>query len=231
MRRLILSVCILLISFGTGDAATVNYLEDTDGEFSGDHNAPTDLGVLGVGNNIVSGTVTDVGLDFDVPFYLNTADIFTFEVPLGTTVDQMFLRSFSSSSSFIFMGVDDTDTFFFSPEDINNFPSNQTLDAAIVARGIIGEPDDVDSPGADPDSGANLFDNLGGPANSFGPGNYTVYLQETSDSSDYTLNFRVVSAVPEPSSVGLFSLCSLLAISSRRRKSARLPKRRMSLNG
>ncbi|MFK8114981.1 MAG: PEP-CTERM sorting domain-containing protein, partial [Rubripirellula sp.] len=135
----------------------------------------------------------------------------------GTEIDEIYLRSFTSSSNLIFMGIDDASTFHFSPAAINNANLLTDLDPELVVRGTIGV---LDLPsGMDPDGGNNLFGVLGGSSTSLGPGTYSVYLQETGDTSNYTLNFRVSAvAVPEPSSFAAIALASIAMVRSRTRR-------------
>ncbi|MFK8112889.1 MAG: hypothetical protein AB8B91_11835 [Rubripirellula sp.] len=219
--RYLCAICFALFAIAPLSAAPVTYVESTDGELSFDHMDPTDLGLFDIGNNTVEGSISDVGLDNEIDVYTDQADIFSFTVNSGTEVSEIFLRSFSGSSDNFFVGIDDASTFFFSPVDINNFPTNATLDANIVAYGIAGITDL--SPDADLDGGSNLFGNFAGPSggisNSLGAGTYTVYLQETTDTSDYTLNFRVSAvAVPEPSSFAAFAFVSLAVARRRARR-------------
>ena len=204
MLRYFYAFCLSLLMTCCVVAAPITYAENLNGELSGDSTAPTDLGIFGIGNNTVSGQVEQVGGFFPGAGFVDfeNADIFTFEVAAGTQVDEIFLRSFDGSSNAIFMALDDANTFGFSASQINQANNLGELFPELILAGTVGELDDVDVMGADPDSGSNLFDELIGPASSLGPGQYSVYLQETADATDYTLNFRVsAAAVPEPSTV------------------------------
>ncbi|TWT54150.1 hypothetical protein Pla22_17850 [Rubripirellula amarantea] len=201
MRSLFLvsAICVAVLSGSPLLAAPVTFMESGGNELSSNHLVPTNLGTLEIGNNTVQGTVTQVGQDFMGTWVdFQGADIFSFEVAAGTRINEIFLRSFTSSSNLIFMAIDDQNTFQYSSTQINTTVTSANLTANMSTWGTIGEPDDVDDALSDPDSGTNLFDLLIGSENSLDAGNYTVYLQETGPSSSYTLNFRV-SAVPEPS--------------------------------
>ena len=191
-----------------------------DGELSGEHLSPTDLGVFTAGPDVanaflhrVVGSVEEIGdpFDFDpndpADSAMNgTADIFTFEIAEGAQLNGIYLTEFISSSNAIFMGLDDGPTYAFSALELNEGLADLTQTLGFTLAGTADLPDGS-TPG---DRGTNLLEkirdagaNNGSPFTvPLGPGQYSMYLQETGPSSRYDLFFSVSSAtaIPEPSS-------------------------------
>jgi len=170
--------------------SSVYYDESIDGELSTDNNAPTDLGVFAPGENIVIGQVTDIGGGF-----AGTADIFTFEIAAGQQLDTIFMTDFSTASgAAVFLALDDGPTFLYSPEEINDmvdFPDltqimgGTTAGTANIGTDILDDLEDAVNSG----NGSAFTTPLG-------PGQYTIYIQETGPESNYTLTFNVSNAPP-----------------------------------
>ena len=220
----LLFVCVAASSPACGQTILTCYSELAgicsavpDGELSGDNLAPTDLGLFMPGTNsvnpelhVVRGQVQAIGDVFlfgpDPPDNLmfQTADIFTFQIPDGAQLENIFLRHFDSASNLVFVGIDTGNDFDASPYDINL----QAGALPILAGSTVGTPQ-LNAPGG-------FLSSLGtGPAGSgfvgpLGAGEYTMYVQETNGSSTYEFGFQVVSisAVPEPSMFAALGLVS-----------------------
>lgn len=249
MCNLLRTLCVLaacLCLQGPSSAAIVTtYVEMDDGELSGSHDTPDDLGIFLPGTNQVTGTVVSIGADQgnndeDLD---GTADIFTFEIASGTQLDEIILNAFSTSTGNgnLLLAIDDEATFHYSAFQINDdfvLPDlTQILAVAVVGNGdpVTGEPSQV---------GTDILDDLQSNGNSIGPfplgrpfdvplgaGNYTVYIQETGPQSDYDLFFEVSAAatgVPEPSSTVVLATACLgfVAIRRTRKRKARAAKSR-----
>lgn len=193
-----------------GPASAVVVEESDTLEFSGVHTSPTDLGIFLPGTNLVTGAVQAIGRAEDfigVPEMAGTADIFTFEIGEGTQLNEIILNSYSSDQpapNNMFIALHDDSTFFFSALELNDEFVIPDL-SNILAGTVIGD-------GPPSQVGTDVLDNLQAAGQiaavpplgrdfdiPLGPGNYTVYLQETTGTSNYQLAFNV-SAVPEPSS-------------------------------
>ena len=210
MKKLTLrlaSVAILVVTAAaaflctTELSAQVIYDELVDGELSGDNLNPTDLLVFDVGFNTVAGTVVDArGANPNV-------DVFTFDILEGTTLDGIFLNSFNSTDNVAFFGIDDTDSFPFNTDQLDNNPDQNEFIGGLLFGN---------------DVGVNLIDDIGSTFGSgftgpLGPGQYTVYLQQLGGATvDYEFGFAV-SAVPEPGS-GIVLLVAATGIAMRRQR-------------
>jgi hypothetical protein len=89
MRRFGLAVAIVLVvgSAGRARADLTLWNESAKGDLSGNSAAPTSIGTLGVGNNLVVGSLVD------------DADDFTFTVGAGLKLDGIILNAQSGSGS------------------------------------------------------------------------------------------------------------------------------------
>ena len=192
---------------GTGSAA--------DGELSGEHLSPEDLGVFSAGPDVsevyvhrVVGLVEDIGnvTDYfignpDDAAMNGTADIFTFEIPEGTQLDGIYLTDFVSSTNRMFMSLDEGPTYGCSALELNDGLADLSQTLGYTLAGTAELPDSSIAG----DRGTNLLEALREGSLStipLGAGQYSMYLQETGNSSRYDLSFSVssVTAIPEPSS-------------------------------
>lgn len=206
-RRWLLAFAIILLSQLPSEAAIV-YTETsrggTSGELSADNLAPTVLGAFTIGVNTVTGRVT--------PVSSGEVDIFTFQIPAGNALQTIVLNTYSSQppSTSMFLALDNGPTFEFSISQINdntNFPDlSLILGAVVVGNNHVGTDilDDLANP--------IVNNNMIAFARPLGPGAYSIYIQENMTFSDYSLNFNVVNAVPEPSSVWLVAAITFAAL-------------------
>lgn len=170
-------------------------------DFSDDINAPTDLGVFGVGTSTVTGFVTDA---FDAN---GDVDVFTFEIGAGTELVSITYTADNANAPFL--GIDAGDTFNQNPNDAASGPDAQFL-GGLVVRGDLLTGEEVL---ADADSLGNSGIGFGF-GETLGPGDYTIFLQQIGNNpTNYTLDFAVA---PTPASASLLGLCGL-ALSRRRR--------------
>jgi len=184
--------------------------ESVDGEVSANPSAPTSLGTLNLGSNQIIGVVTsdDGAGDFDTSLP-TTRDFFTFTVGANQFLTGAFIVSLIGSEN----GVPNNDPGFFSLAQgttsfiPGNGTSSQFLTGAVVSptladgTNLLTLGNDTDGPGVTVPLGA---------------GDYVFEIQQTGpETLAYNINFEV-SNVPEPSSLGLLGLCSLLGLRRRR---------------
>ncbi|MDN5940528.1 MAG: VPLPA-CTERM sorting domain-containing protein [Nitrospira sp.] len=167
-------------------ASTV-YDEAAHGDLSTNNLSPTSVG-LGLGENLILGsTVHTPSLD---------RDFFTLTVDAGQMLNAIVLSSYTTTDDQSFFGMAK-----------GNGITDLTSAAGLLGWALIG-----DQPGLS--VGDNLLDNVaGGPV---GPGAYTFWLQETSGSTTYILDYQV-AAVPLPAALPLF-LSGLVGIGAIARK-------------
>ncbi len=213
MRALAFAAILLALGSATSPAhAAVVYDEAINGAFSDDNLAPTPLGQFLPGVNQVTGRVTDIGIGG----FNFTNDVFTFEIPANSQLVSITMSSFSTSSGGgMYMMLSRGATFPFDSIEVNDkmpFPDLMRILGGSVVGGT--------------DVGADVLDNLqaagargdGVPFTTpLGPGNYSVYLQETSTFSNYSLGFNV-TAIPEPSTWAVLGIVGGGAVIHRRRK-------------
>jgi hypothetical protein len=154
-------------------ALAADHDESNDGDLSGDPANPTVIAV-DEGPNVISGFATDNPLD---------RDIFTLVVPAGLEVTEIRLTAFNLVTS---------------PSDggmllaVEQGPRITDLNSAASLRGfaIVGV-----APGTE--QGDDLLDDLGGGV--LGPGEWTLWLQNTGSVTEYTLTVQAsVAAAPPP---------------------------------
>lgn len=167
--------------------AATVYDETANGDLSDNNLSPTSIS-LGVGQNLILGsTVHEPTLD---------RDFFTVTVGAGRTLNAVLLSSFTNTDDLSFIGYTVGGPF-------------TALDlSGVEGWGLIGGPPGVSV-------GGDVLSFLaGGPV---GPGTYSFWLQETSGSTTYTLDYQV-SAVPLPAALPLF-FSGLLGLGAIVRKS------------
>lgn len=148
--------------------------ELVQGDLSGDPANPTVIAV-DAGANVVTGSATDFPLD---------RDIFTLVVPAGLEVTEIRLSAFELVTE---------------PSDggmlvaLEQGPRITDLNSAANLRGfaIVGV-----APGTQ--QGDDLLDDLGGGV--LGPGEWTVWLQNTGSVTDYALTIQAAAPAPPPAS-------------------------------
>ena len=193
---------------GTVAPAAVVFDESVDGPLSRDNDKPTAL-TFAVGENTVAGTISRARTDGDV-------DVYTFNVPIGAVLDSIALDTFESLDNLAFFAIDSGTMF---PYDVFDFDdvANGFLPESAYLGGTVFGPSDITND-------VNLLTRAGniGGARFTGPlpaDDYSIYVQQTGASTDYSLTFNVtsVTAVPEPGS--MLALATVGAVLWRRRRS------------
>lgn len=186
------------------------FVETTTIDLSDNNLLPTVLGVATVGTNVntVSGNTGIIRTGSVDP------DIFSFEVPAGFVLDAIRLTQFTTTSNTMFMSLAAGTTYPYSAEQIAAFPNMQL----VLGSALVGTGPRVSV-------GDNLLTEMAtrSAAQQMGPGFiaplpagfYSVYIQETGNSSIYSLSFNV-SAVPEPSLFSLIGFVTLCGLHRRR---------------
>ena len=178
MRKFAASTVMVLALAFCGTAHAQLWNETVSGDASNDPLAPSNAGVMVLGNNIFSGSISNFGAD--------PRDYITFVVPAGLSITQLILLNLSPDN-IAWTHFDDGSTSVI--PDAGN--SGTLLAGAHIAA-------------ATPD-GADLFPNyqagspnlLAGPGfnGPIGPGTYTFLMQQTSlTNQTYSLNFITVPA-------------------------------------
>ncbi|MCO8121189.1 PEP-CTERM sorting domain-containing protein [Stieleria sp. TO1_6] len=201
VRVFLLSAFVGLLSVnGFADVVTL-FVDDEPGlgeDLSNDSMNPTQLGVLPVGQSQVLGVLFNVESD-------NDPDIFTFNVAPNQTLDSITV---SIEGDRHFFGLDAGPT----SVDPNTGNGSDLLIAALIG----GNTGNLLIPGnIDIDYGGS------GVTTPLGPGDYTIWIQETAvdDLYPYTVTFETsVAAVPEPSSLALFCIAGAVVGCRRRRR-------------
>ena len=86
-------------------AATVTYVESTDGMISTDNLNPTDMGTFGIGISSISGSVSNA------LSAARTSDNFTFQLDPGTQLESIIIRDAVVPSNIAFVGMAEGPTF------------------------------------------------------------------------------------------------------------------------
>tara|TARA_R110002049_G_scaffold305056_3_gene501071 strand:- start:12021 stop:12695 length:675 start_codon:yes stop_codon:yes gene_type:complete len=206
---------------GTSNGAVVTYDEITDGMFSTNNLAPTDLGVFGVGINSVSGSISDSRTAN------RTSDFFSFEIAPGTQLESMYIREANVSTNISFVGLEEGSTFpYLSIDDFGTIQNDYMAIGAMTFGDVISQFPlllfDSNMPSM-PNSNRPLLDlaeQNGAPAGveiPLGPGTYTFFAQEWNATSTYTVEFGV-AAIPEPSSFAVLAIAGSVTAMRRRRR-------------
>lgn len=182
-------VFLLLIGIANGD---VVHDESVDGDLSGAFASPTALN-FSVGDNTIIGDIGTNGNGGATNG--NDADYFTIVVEAGETLDSINVDSRSGAGQSFFA---------------------YTAGSAFTGQG----GGDIDGSVLFSNSSGEVLDDLLGAPGSLGPGSYSFWIQETATGVvDYQFTFRVTSAVPEPSTLGVLGLM-LIGTTARRRRSS-----------
>ncbi len=206
VSRILALLAALALPLGSAQALTWD--ETINGDLSGDGTAPTLLGTLSSGDNLISGTMGS--LNGTGPL---DADIWNFTVASGYDLTGINLTYYKAASGSLlnesFMAIATGGSID------QNDPSNH-LSNALWGYGQ--------------DSFGNTYTDLlalldAGPA--FGgigfngpltPGNYTFWIQEGSDQINYKIDFVTSPVpVPEPGSLLLLGVAGLWTLRRRRR--------------
>lgn len=197
LHRLFLCAPVALLPLSAA-AQTFNYNEFVDGDLSDDLNNPTDLGVAGVGENIVRLSVErSTAPDGDW-------DVFTFQIESGTELAGLILRDYEGIDEIAFLAIAEGPTF---PVDPN------VGDPFAFLGGVLF--------GSDPGGvGTDLFPLLQLPyaggtgfSGNLGEGSYSVFVQQTGALTTAEFGFIVIPAPGSAAAVGLAGL-----LTARRRR-------------
>ena len=192
LRRSLLSVFLC----ATLPASAVTWIESVDGDLSGDYLNPTPL-VLGVGSNLLSGTLAGGETDLD---------LFTLVVAPGQEVAEIRVIEFSGGGTQgSFLGLQPGMMLSHSPIPSSSFGGN--IGFVIITPGQAA-------------TDADVLPNIAqfGPyagSTSLPAGMHAGWLNENTSGSSYTLDFVVI---PEPGS-SLLALAGLSVLLFRRRRS------------
>ena len=182
----------LLLVVSPAFAQTIVHDEMVDGELSDTGSTPTSV-FFGLGVNTIQGSLGAGG--GGGASNGNDADIFTFTLAVGQTVDSIITTR--SDQNFGFIGYSNTSS-------IGAISDNDTLAGAIQAGGLFGN-------GSVAGANAGGLNPIPG---SLSAGDHTFILQETVTPVDFSISFNVV---PEPSSGVFFGGLTLLGFIRRRR--------------
>lgn len=203
VSRTLALLAALALPFGTVQA--LDWTETTNGELSGDGDAPTLLGTLSTGHNLISGTMGSLGGVGPMD-----ADVWNFTIAAGYYLTGIDLVSYSAptSGNDSFMAIANGGTINFS--DPSNHLSNSLWNKQVDGFGntytnLLALLD------LGPEFGGLGFD---GPLPA---GNYTFWIQEGSEQINYGIDFVVSTApVPEAGSALLLGMAGLLLLRRRR---------------
>lgn len=202
------SLLIVLICF-TGvsklSAEVVTYVETVDGNLSNEGLAPTELAPFDIGRNFVDAGLNDGS---------GQSDAFTFEIMEGQELTEIILSDFNLTGDRIFFGIHDDSAFPVSSFDLlnSNAVGDEFLGGFLIGNSL--------NTNLLPDIGNNAFGIGTGFVGNLGEGSYTVYLQQTSaQNTQYTVDFTVAAAVPEPSTYAFVGLVLAGLVYIRRKRS------------
>jgi hypothetical protein len=193
---------VLLVAAATSVNAQVVYDDAVDGNASSIGSSPTSL-VFGIGSNVVNGTVTTT---------TNIRNFYTFTIGAGQELSAINLDAINVTTA---------------TGDVSNDPGFFALvagpTASIPAAGFSNLGGNLYSP---ENFGDNLLANIsdggisdGTGFSNIGAGDYTFVIQQTGDEvSNFSLDFQVTSAIPEPTSVSLLVGLGLAGLTRRRRR-------------
>jgi len=190
------ALCGVGVIASAGVAETI-YDEATDGDLSDDIEEPTYLGTLGLGTGSVSlefGNSTAPDGDFDV---------FGFTIAPGQEWSGLIVEEYVPGDEVSYLAIDDSDTF---PVDPNLGDPSAFLAGALWGTADVGE--DIFPQLRIPEAGGVGFDG------NLGPGDYSIFVQQTGPITRATLGFEVT---PAPSSAALLGLAGVTAARRRRR--------------
>ena len=195
--RLMALAAVAMVPMVGVASADVVYDEATDGELSGDPDAPTVISV-GEGNNTVVFVTDQDGDD---------RDIFTFTVAEGYQLSGVILDVYDTNSN------DPANLGFigFSAGDVLGLDPAAPDPTQLLGYALVSEAD----------SGTDIFDlmALGGGSQGYdgplGAGPYTFWAQETSPTTDDWSVTLVITQVPTP---GVLAMAAVAGLAGRRRR-------------
>lgn len=203
--RILTLLAALALPFGSVQALTWD--ESTMGDLSDDGNAPTLLGTLDLGSNLISGTMGSLGGTGPMD-----ADVWNFTIAAGYYLTGINLVGYSATS-----GSTSNDSFMAIADggSINMSDPSNHLSNALWGYGTDGfghtYNDLLGLLDAGPEFGGLGFD---GPLPA---GNYTFWIQEGSDQINYSIDFVTTAVpVPEPGGVLLLGVAGLWLLRRRR---------------
>lgn len=175
-------------------AMGIDFDESVSGDLSGDQSMPTSLGVLAEGTTTVAGSTAPVPID---------QDFFSFEILPGTALGSITLANYDGpfgGGSFIAIvsGVG-----FSTLTDPSGYLGNALI--GTQAGSLQGE-DILD------DMGVTAFGGIGF-TGALGPGEYTIWYQETAGDTDYTFELNVI---PAPGALAFLGLAGVASMRRRR---------------
>ncbi len=227
-------LALLLVSSSLVSSSSLNaaiiYNENIDGTLSTNNLLPTSLGTLSLGVSSVLGAIESA-------LFQGNVDVFSFQVAAGTRLTEIRIPTYQSADAIAVLGINNANFFPFDPSTFNNtltltdlqqiigvaqFGTGWTNTVNVGARDLLASVDpnltNANLIGSRT-SGFKPFD-IYGASDKFdelGPGTYTVYMQQTGDNTEYQIDFSVVAAIPEPSSLALVGLFAAAALARRRR--------------
>jgi len=178
-------------------SAAIIWNESTNGNFSADQSAPTQL-VLSPGTNSIIGSVGAIAA---TP---NKQDWLTITVPQGDVLSSLILNSFNSTDTQGFMGFQSGTSFVGNAGTAAPY-TGYTHWGTAATNGIL-PPTDL--------TGQDLLPLMANPALAAGStgftpplaaGSYTFLIQQSGALTNYQLDFTVTPA-PEPASLALFTI-------------------------
>ncbi len=187
MKKMLALVAVAGLA-GSAAAQTVVWDEGVDGNLSNDPTAPTNLGALGAGANIVRGSTLGPGTPPSDGF-----DVFRIDIAAGFSITDIILSAYSPAAG-----------------GTSGFNFSTGAAASIPGASIIFGPGWGGS-----NVGQDLLDvSIGGPISSLGPGTYFMEIREFGGpQADWELTFNVV---PAPGAMALLGLGGLAATRRRR---------------
>jgi hypothetical protein len=176
MKKSSINACA--IGLATAGVALGSVWDETvDGDLSDDELNPTAI-VLGVGSNVISGSVGP-GLE---------DDFFVFTIDAGFELSAINLVDYSPAGNTTFLGVDDSATY-------DAGANSEALGFTFFGVAEIGT-----------DLLPSIAASNGGFTGSLGPGTYTWWLDEGTGPQDYAVDFVLVPAPGAAGLLGLAGL-------------------------
>ncbi len=208
VSRILALLAALVLPFGTAQALTWD--EVLNGDLSDSGSAPTLLGTLASGDNMISGTMGSLGGTGPMD-----ADVWNFTVAPGYDLTGINLLSYSATS-----GKTNNQSFMAIANggSINMGDPSNHLSNSLWGYGTDGFGNTYTDLLALLDAGPE-FGGIGfnGP---LPPGNYTFWIQEGSDQIHYGIDFVTspTTPVPEPGGVLLLGVAGLWLLGRRRQR-------------
>ena len=205
-------VAAMLVALASPAKAQTIYTETMFGDLSNTYTSPTTLFFLPGPANTVSGTTGRSSTTGQIDF-----DIFTFNVPTGFVLSGIVPVS-TTTPSLSFIAIDSGTSLSVDPAVVNS-----TFNPA----GLLGYAH-YGPASFPPTIGTNILAMMGTAAGAdgftppLGAGDYTIWLQETGTTPiNYTFNFEISAAIPEPETYALLAAgLLLLGYTAQRRRNS-----------